>query len=85
LKRVLPLPPFDTEYFSGRREIEFGEEVRNLFSLIRELDAMAPGFAETAQDRAGFAVDGTVHANWTDALPQDCEVLIVPRVSGGTI
>ena len=81
MQRVIPLPPFDREYFAEKSAIEV--EARNLFALVQRLNALAPGFADIAEARASFAVNGTLQADWTAALPPDCEVLVVPRISGG--
>jgi len=74
------MPPFDREYFGGDRlELEAG----NLFDLVRKLDAQAPGFAEIAEVRAAFAIDGVFTTDWSSPLAGATEVILLPRIGGG--
>ncbi len=70
------------EYFGGSGE-EFDAEAGNLFQLVEVLDARAPGFGEAAGVQLVFAVNGEVTEDWTRALPERAEVLIVTKISGG--
>ena len=79
--RVTLLEPFAREFFGGETELEC--EARNLFALVRALDAKAPGFAEAVEQRAAVAVDGVHVADWSASLAGVGEVLIVPRIAGG--
>ncbi len=78
---IRPLEPFASQFFSGNAPIELA--AGNLFSLVAALDHIAPGFADAAELRAAFAVDGTLWADWTAPLPEQGEVMLFPRVAGG--
>ena len=78
---VRPLDPFSSQYFRGEAQVEL--EAGNLFALVHALDQLAPGFAEEAELRAAFAVNGQVVPDWSAPLPPDAEVMLFPRVAGG--
>ncbi len=75
------MPPFDREFFGGTDRLEL--EADTLFGLVRQLDALSPGFAEAAETRAAFAVDGVFKPNWSTSLAGAAEVIVLPRVAGG--
>ena len=75
------MPPFDSEFFGGRDRLEL--DAPSLFALVGKLDAVAPGFAEIAEARAAFAVDGVFTPDWTSPLAGASEVILLQRVSGG--
>ena len=74
------MPPFDREYFGGDR---LDLEATNLFDLVRKLDVQAPGFAEIAEVRAAFAIDGVFTTDWSSPLAGAAEVILLPRIGGG--
>lgn len=76
------MPPFAAEFFGG--QTEWDVPASNIFELIRELDARAPGFAESADSRLTVAVDGVVANDWSTRLSNSAEVLLVPRIAGGS-
>ena len=78
---IRPLEPFASQFFSGAEPLEIA--AGNLFALVSALDGLAPGFAEAAELRAAFAVDGVAWADWTAPLPPEAEVMLFPRVAGG--
>lgn len=75
------MPPFDREFFGGRDRLDV--EADTLFALVGKLDEIAPGFAEVADSRAAFAVDGVYTPVWSVALADAREVILLPRVAGG--
>ena len=75
------MPPFEREFFGGHDRLEL--EADTLFGLVRKLDAIAPGFADIAEVRAAFAIDGVFAPNWSSPLAGAAEVILLPRVSGG--
>ena len=75
------MAPFDREFFGGRNALEM--EAETLFGLVAALDDIAPGFAEIAQARVAFAVDGVFTPNWSNALAGAAEVVMLPRIAGG--
>ena len=79
--RVILIEPFPAQFFAGRAEFDLAE--RDVFALVRALDAMGPGFSEAAGEGAAIAVDGTLRADWSAPLVGAQEVLIVPRIAGG--
>lgn len=75
------MPPFDSEFFGGRDRLEL--DAPSLFALVGKLDAEAPGFAEVAEARVAFAIDGAFTPDWTRSLAGVSEVIVLQRVSGG--
>lgn len=79
--RVTIFSPFSSRFFGGKGERVV--DAASIFDLVRKLDAEAPGFAAAAELGAAFGVDGVVVDDWTARLPEDAEVLVVPKVAGG--
>jgi molybdopterin converting factor small subunit len=79
--RIVIMPPFDREFFRGRDRLEL--DAPTLFALVAKLDALAPGFADQAEARATFAIDGVFTPDWTRSTAEAAEVILLPRVSGG--
>jgi hypothetical protein len=79
--RIVVMPPFDREFFGGSDRLEL--EAGNLFGLVRKLGEIAPGFADVAEIRAAFAVDGVFAPNWSNSIAGAKEVILLPRVAGG--
>lgn len=78
--QIVILPPFDTEFFgTGKLDLQ----PVNLFGLVDQLDALAPGFAAIAQPRVQFAVDGVLETDWSRDLSAAHEVIVLSRVGGG--
>ena len=75
------MPPFDRELFGGKDRLDL--EAATLFGLVEKIDALAPGFADSAHARATFAIDGVVVPDWSASIAQASEVILLPRVSGG--
>ena len=75
------MPPFDREFFGGEDRLEL--EASTQFALVGKLDALGPGFAEIAEARAAFAIDGVFTPDWTRSTIEAAEVILLPRVSGG--
>ena len=75
------MSPFDQEFFGGKDRLDL--EARTLFGLLGKLDTLAPGFADLADLRVSFAVDGVVQPDWSVSLAQVSEVIVLPRVAGG--
>jgi sulfur-carrier protein len=75
------MPPFTREFFGGRDRLELDADT--LFGLVRRLDAEAPGFADVANVRATFAIDGVVAPDWSSSLAGAVEVIVLPKVAGG--
>lgn len=71
--------PFDAEYPG----LDGMVPAATLFELMRRLDARAPGFAQAAEARALFAVDGVAVADWSAALVENAEVLVIAKIAGG--
>ena len=78
---IRPLEPFASQFFGGTGQLEIA--AGNLFAVVAALDGIAPGFAEAAELKVAFAVDGAVWADWSAPLPQTGEVVLFPRVAGG--
>lgn len=81
MARIVPMPPFDAEFFGGRDALDV--PAGTIFELVRALDAIGPGFAAKAETRIAFAVDGALVTDWSLPLTAESEVLLVPRLAGG--
>ncbi|MDE2403791.1 MAG: MoaD/ThiS family protein [Sphingomonadales bacterium] len=81
MARVVLTAPFDARFFGGVGELEI--PASDLFALVRALDLRAPGFALAVEEGGLLAVDGEAAADWSVALRDDAEVLVVPRIAGG--
>ncbi|MCX7671315.1 MAG: hypothetical protein N2439_14760, partial [Anaerolineae bacterium] len=79
--RVNVEPSFAAEYFGSRQEFDI--EAGNVFQLVEKLDHLGSGFAEIAEVRVIFAVDGTVANDWSVPLSPASEVFVIPRIGGG--
>ena len=73
--------PFDREFFGGEGVLEI--EAPTLLALVDRLGDLAPGFADQAEARAAFAVDGVFAPDWTRSLAGAEEVVLLQRVAGG--
>ena len=51
--------------------------------LVNRLDEIGPGFADLADVRAAFAVDGVVQPDWSVPLEGVQEVVVMQKVAGG--
>jgi sulfur-carrier protein len=79
--RIVVMPPFDKEFFGGRDRLQL--DAPTLMALVGRLDGVAPGFAEIAEARAAFAIDGVFTPDWTRSTADAAEVILLPRVAGG--
>ncbi len=79
--RVIVMPPFDREFFGGADRFEITG--RTLFGVVNRLEELGPGFADLADVRAAFAVDGVVQADWSVPLEGVQEVVVMQKVAGG--
>ena len=82
MAQVSPLAPFAGQFFSGAEVLEIA--AGNLFALVDALDKLGPGFGEDAALRAAFAVDGVMQTDWSAPLAPDAQVMLFPRVAGGS-
>jgi sulfur-carrier protein len=79
--RVVVMPPFDREFFGGTDRFEV--TAKTLFGVVNRLDELGPGFADLADVRAAFAVDGVVQPDWSVPLADAKEVVVVQKIAGG--
>ena len=75
------MPPFDREFFGGTDRFELS--AKTLFGVVNKLDEIGPGFADLADVRAAFAVDGEVQPDWSVSLESATEVIVMAKVAGG--
>lgn len=75
------MPPFDREFFGGEATLELSAP--SLLALVDRLGELAAGFADQAEARAAFAVDGVFTPDWTRSLAGVTEVVLLQRVAGG--
>jgi hypothetical protein len=79
--RVIVMPPFDREFFGGTDRFEI--VAKTLFGVVNKLDEIGPGFADLADVRAAFVVDGTVQPDWSVSVVDAAEVVVLQKVAGG--
>ncbi len=79
--RVIVMPPFDREFFGGTDC--FDVSAKTLFGVVNKLDELGPGFADLADVRAAFAVDGVVQPDWSVSLEGAQEIVVMQKVAGG--
>jgi hypothetical protein len=79
--RVLVMPPFDREFFGGTDCFDLS--AKTLFGVVNKLDELGPGFADLADVRAAFAVDGAVQPDWSVSLEGAQEIVVMQKVAGG--
>lgn len=81
MARVVVTQPLAGEFFAGREEFQLA--AATLFDAVRLLDSEAPGFAEAAEMRAAFAVDGAMTPDWSTPVGPDAQILVIARIAGG--
>ena len=69
------------EFTDGLEQIDV--PAANVFALVRMLEARFPGFGRFIETRASIAVDGSVIHDWSQALTDESEILLFPRIAGG--
>jgi hypothetical protein len=79
--RVVVMPPFDREFFGGTDRFDLS--AKTLFGVVNKLDEIGRGFADLADVRAAFAVDGVVQPDWSVPLGDAKEVIVMQKVAGG--
>jgi molybdopterin converting factor small subunit len=70
------------EFTQGRDQVDVPAET--VFRLVGALDREFPGLGKFLETRASIAVDGEVIQDWTQTLSAESEVLLFPRIAGGT-
>ena len=75
------MAPLGDEFFSGQSAFDLSGN--SVFALVSQLDRLYPGFAEEAPVRCAIAINGVLAGDWSTAIPQDAEVLLLPRIGGG--
>ncbi len=81
MARLTILSPLDAEFFGGTTVMTMSAV--SIFDLVRRLGDISPGFADVADVRAAFAVEGVIVSDWSAPICGDPEVLMVPRIGGG--
>jgi hypothetical protein len=79
--KIVVMPPFDREFFGGTDRFEL--TAKTLFGVVNKLDEIGPGFADLADVRAAFAVDGVVEPDWSVSLGDAREIVVMQKVAGG--
>ncbi len=81
MARIVLTPSLCAEFLGAQEELTV--EAGNIFELVRQLDAMSPGFGDFIGTRVAIAVDGVLTSDWSTPLSPASEVLLVPRIAGG--
>ena len=75
------MSPLDWQFFGGTNMFDL--TARTLFGLVGKLDELSPGFADLADMRVSFAVDGVVEADWSASIADADEVVVLAKIAGG--
>jgi len=70
------------EFTEGVEAVDI--EAATVFQLVRALDRRFPGIGPFIEMRASVAVDGAVIQDWSGRLTGESEVLLFPRLAGGS-
>jgi len=80
--RVVFTTGFSRRYTGGLREFEI--EARNLRHVIREMDVMFPGLANTLEEETTVAIDGELYEiDFTKPVKEGAEIFFIPKIEGG--
>ena len=80
--RVVFTTGFSRRYTGGVREFEI--EARNLSHVIREMDVMFPGLANTLEEETTVAIDGELYEiDFTQPVKEGAEIFFIPKIEGG--
>lgn len=79
--QIVIMSPLDRQFFGGKDRFDL--EARTLFGLLGKLDELSPGFADLADLRVSFAVDGVVESDWSASLANAGEVVVLAKIAGG--
>lgn len=74
--------PSGLRAFTGVERVALA--ARDVRSVVKELDARFPGFAERLGDRFAVAIDGEIVPDaWLEPVPTGSELHFLPPISGG--
>jgi sulfur-carrier protein len=66
----------------SRDKIEI--EAKDIRELFRKLSAEFPGLEPLIDNGIAVAIDGVIYRDtWSKELPEDAEILLLPRLAGG--
>jgi molybdopterin converting factor small subunit len=59
-------------------------DARTIRELFRKLEDQYPGMAEHIKRGIAVSIDGKIYRDtWSEPLPQDAEIYLLPRIQGG--
>lgn len=59
-------------------------EARTIRELLRKLQERYPALSDPIKSQVAVVVDGVIYRNdWSQELPEDAEVFLMRRLSGG--
>jgi molybdopterin synthase sulfur carrier subunit len=80
--RVVFTSGFSTRYTGGKREFEV--TAKNLRGVVKAMDALFPGLAETLEEETTVAIDGELfEIDFTTPVKPGAEVFFIPKIEGG--
>jgi sulfur-carrier protein len=80
--RVVFTSGFSRRYTGGVREFEV--EAKNLRGVLKAMDELFPGLAETLEEETTVAIDGELHeTGYFQPVPPGAEVFFIPKLEGG--
>jgi molybdopterin converting factor small subunit len=81
MARVVLMDAF--KRFTGGR-LEFDLEVETIGQLMRVLGERYPDMKPHLEEGVAVAIDGQIYQDtWTEPIPPDAEVHLIPQIGGG--
>lgn len=59
-------------------------EATTIRGLLQKLEERYPGMTKQIEDGVAVSINGTIYQDsWSQALPPDAEIYLLPRIQGG--
>ncbi len=80
--RIVFTSGFSTRYTGGKRE--FHVQAKTLRGVIKAMDEMFPGLADTLEQETTVAIDGELfEIDFLAKVKPGAEVFFIPKIEGG--
>jgi len=80
--KVMFTAGFSRRYTDGIREFEV--QAKTVRGVIRVMNELFPGLADTLEEETSIAIDGVIHeVDYTQPVQPGSEVFFIPRIEGG--
>ncbi len=66
----------------GQQKVDI--EARTIRELLRKLAERYPGLEPLVENGIAVSIDGVIYRDtWSKELPEDAEIMLLPRLAGG--